>query len=194
MRTSRQCKNSHLLRLVSGRSLTFRLTFPEIPPTTPLTRRFGPPVVLLTPATAFLIGPPLVLPLPRAAPRPAKRSRAAASEQRPAARRPSRARHSAPQSLSRDSCLPVPRVPPTPGSGRSRSLRVWRVCRGTPLFSRPAACAVARPLQVGSGATWRRAGRAAGGRGDVRSPGSGLAAMRAPGRAGGASGGFRSCA
>lgn len=68
----------------------------------------------------FLIWSALKVYLPRAAPRPAKRSRAAASERRPAARRLSRARHSAPQSLYRDSCLPVPRVPPSSGSGRSQ--------------------------------------------------------------------------
>ena len=139
----------------------------------------------------FLIWSALKVYLPRAAPRPAKRSRAAASERRPAARRLSRARLSAPQSLYRDSCLPVPWVPPSSGSGRSQ-LPAWRACRGTPLSMRAAAWRDARPLQVGSVATWRRAGRAAGGRGGVRSPGSGLAAMRAPGRAEGASGGGRS--
>jgi len=60
----------------------------------------------------FLIWSALKVYLPRAAPRPAKRSRAAASERRTAARRPSRPRHSAatslhgtPTALSRGSLL-----------------------------------------------------------------------------------------
>lgn len=87
---------------------------------------------------------------------------------------------------------PCPAGPSSARVGPSRT-SAGRVCRGTPLSMRAAVCADARPLQVGSGATWRRAGRAAGGRGGVRSPGSGLAELRAPGRAEGASGG-RCCA